>query len=122
MSKTRTAGRDYAIERDERMSRDGWTDCPSCTGVMVATMLDVRRVPEHIVNERHIALAQASHIDPTDELIALECAACNHERGRQVWVPSRVVDVVRTRGGAMWDAYHRARARRAEYASRREPR
>jgi hypothetical protein len=122
MAKTRTAGRDLLLEVHEVMAERGWDFCPSCHGIMVSTMLDVRSIPEDLVNERHVALAEASHKDPAGDLVGLECGACNRERGRRVWDAPATVVFIPLRGSALWSAYRRAHARRAAYAARRQQR
>lgn len=119
MAKTRTAGRDLLLEVHEVMAERGWDFCPSCDGIMVSTMLDVRSIPEDLVNERHVALAEASHKDPAGDLVGLECGACNRERGRRVWDAPTEVVFVALRGSALWAAYKRASARRAAYSGKR---
>jgi len=120
MAKERTAQRDLAVALHPVVSVQGWDFCPNsnCSAAMVATLEDVRKVPAGTP----VFLAEFSHgkVPAADggTTGALECGACNRDRGRAPWdIPAGVPTVTGTAGA--WGAYRAARARRNAYAESR---
>ena len=118
MSKERTALRDTLLALDCALRVHGWTLCPTCSQVMLATLRDAYRVPA-VWQALPVTLAQASHLTPDadgGDRVALECGTCNRKRGRKVWhAPEGVRTVAKSDGRA----YRSAAAERARAEHRR---
>jgi hypothetical protein len=64
--------------------------CPSCDKMMAVDETHLRwNIGQGRVAWNAVEVAQASHTTPAADggaMVALECAACNHGRGRAEWV------------------------------------
>ena len=118
MSKERTGLRDTLVALDCALRVHGWTLCPTCSQVMLATLRDAYRVPVAL-QALPVALAQASHLTPDShggKRVGLECGTCNRTRGPKVWhAPQGVRTVAKSDGRA----YRSAAAERARAEQRR---
>lgn len=73
--------------------------CPSCDGAMVASETILRwAVGTGRVKWNGVEVAEASHVEAAADggtRVALECARCNHSRGRAPWNVTPNTDTVR---------------------------
>ena len=121
MSKERTTLRDLLVALHCALRLHGWTLCPSCGRVMLATIADAYRVPVAF-HRLAVTLAQASHLEPDadgGDRVALECGICNRVRGRSVWDAPDGVTIVRKGDRRAGRAYRAAAAARTEQEARR---